>query len=448
MANTVRFVDQHQLMRRERASGPGNRVREARLKAGLTQAELGGTRFSKEYVSQVELGKTRPSPAALDWFAERLGVDRLVLAGENEEAVRVACEAAVARAEAQIERHEYAEALAELGAAKAALTGTDDRLSLRLQLAHGWALHFTGDMQRGLAELNEARRKAEEHGPKDLVALALFRMGVIRFKMGSLATAVALLDESLKALEWTQEPTDALRARIFNWRAKIRRRQKDFTAAAEDVEVALQLAHSLNDDRVLAESYLDASLVAERRNEYALARQHAERSKALFERISDQEYVGKLLNNLGQLRAITGKPEEAVPLLRESFRIAVEQDNRIDAAFAASSLASARMHSGDLEGAIESGNRAIELLSDRPEYREEEGNARIVIGRAALQLGRIDEAEQSFKAAANCFEAVETVSHLAGAWVALGDVANHRGEAGRAAELYRRAAEALQDVRW
>ena len=199
---------------------------------------------------------------------------------------------------------------------------------------------------------------------------------------------------------------------------------------------------------MLAETYLDASLVAERRNEYTRAREHAERSKALFERVADHEYVGKLLNNLGQLRAITGKPEEAVPLLRESFRIAVEQDNRIDAAFAASSLASARMHSGDLEGAIESGYRAIELLSSREEYREEEGNAQIVIGRASLELGRLDQAEVCFKAAADCFAAVETVSHLAGAWVALGDVAHSRGEADRAAELYRQAAEALQDVRW
>ena len=211
---------------------------------------------------------------------------------------------------------------------------------------------------------------------------------------------------------------------------------------------ALELARSLNDDRVLAETLLDASLVAERQNQYSLAREYAERSKALYERVSDHEYVGKLLNNLGQLRAITGKPEEAVPLLHESFRIAVEQDNRVDAGFAASSLASARLHTGDLEGAIESGYRAIELLSSRVEYREEEGNARIVIGRAQMALDRIDEAERSFAAAANCFEAVETVSHLAGAWVALGDVAEQRGETVKAAELYRRAAEALQDVRW
>ena len=45
-------------------------------------------------------------------------------------------------------------------------------------------------------------------------------------------------------------------------------------------------------------------------------------------------------------------------------------------------------------------------------------------------------------------KAMEAVSHLAGAWVALGDVAEARGESRKSADLYRRAAEALQDVRW
>jgi tetratricopeptide (TPR) repeat protein len=430
------------------AAGVGARVRALRTGAGLTQAELGGDRFTKEYVSQVELGKTRPSEAALVWFAARLGVDRIALEGHGGPSERAACEARLARAEAEVEGHRYDRALAELDALAGPVARTDDaRIALRHAQARGWALHQVGLMDEALTALAEARAHAEALGPAERAGV-LYRVGVVRYKLGSLATAVSLLDEALRLAEQADEPSDALRARIFNARAKIRRRQKDFTAAAEDVEQALELAHALNDDRVLAETFLDASLVAERRNQYALARQYAERSKALYERVADQEYVGKLLNNLGQLRAITGKPEEAVPLLRESFRIAVEQDNRIDAAFAASSLASARMHSGDLEGAIESGNRAIELLSGREEYREEEGNARMVIGRALLTLDRVDEAERSFKQATDAFQAVETVSHLAGAWVALGDVAERRGESIRAAQLYRRAAEALQDVRW
>jgi tetratricopeptide (TPR) repeat protein len=435
---------------RQAPDGVGARVRARRLDAGLTQAELGGERFTKEYMSQVELGKTKPSDAALEWLAARLGVERVALEGDGGPSAHAACEVAVARAEAAVEARRYTEAIDELARVRSAVeAGGDAHLALRHGMALGWALHHLGRLDEAAGVLGAAVTAAAgvEEAAADH-ADALFRLGVVRFKMGSHATAVALLDEALRLAGEADRTSDALRVRILNTRAKIRRRQKDFTAAAEDVQQALELARALDDDRVLAETYLDASLVAERRNEYTRAREYAERSKALFERVSDHEYVGKLLNNLGQLHAITGRPDEAVPLLRESFRIAVEQDNRVDAAFAASSLASARLHSGDPEGAIESANRAIGLLGGRAEYRQEEGNARLVMGKAHLGLDRIDEAERDFQAAAGCFTAVESISHMAGSWVALGDVAARRGDPERAAELYRRAADALQDVRW
>src|ERR671930_2182427 len=51
----------------------GERLRQLRVAAGLTQTELAGDRFSKEYVSQIERGKTRPTPETIQWLAERLG---------------------------------------------------------------------------------------------------------------------------------------------------------------------------------------------------------------------------------------------------------------------------------------------------------------------------------------------------------------------------------------
>ena len=53
----------------------GDRVRSLRVAAGLTQAELAGDRFSKEYISQIERGKTRPTTATIVWLSERLAVD-------------------------------------------------------------------------------------------------------------------------------------------------------------------------------------------------------------------------------------------------------------------------------------------------------------------------------------------------------------------------------------
>ena len=89
-------------------------MRALRIAAGLTQAELGGERFTKEYVSQVELGKTKPSDAAMAWLAARLGVERVALEGDGGPSARAACEVAVARAEASVEARRYADAVDEL----------------------------------------------------------------------------------------------------------------------------------------------------------------------------------------------------------------------------------------------------------------------------------------------------------------------------------------------
>src|SRR5918911_5702643 len=53
----------------------GDRVRRLRNARGLTQTELAEARVSKEYISQIETGKTRPTSQTLEWLAERLGVD-------------------------------------------------------------------------------------------------------------------------------------------------------------------------------------------------------------------------------------------------------------------------------------------------------------------------------------------------------------------------------------
>ncbi|HEX2295119.1 MAG TPA: helix-turn-helix transcriptional regulator [Actinomycetota bacterium] len=61
-------------MSQEELARVGRRLRELRLAAGMTQAELAGRRFSHAYVSVLEAGRREPSRAAVDYFAQRLGV--------------------------------------------------------------------------------------------------------------------------------------------------------------------------------------------------------------------------------------------------------------------------------------------------------------------------------------------------------------------------------------
>lgn len=62
----------------------GRRLRSERLRAGMTQTTLAAGRYTKAYVSALENGRAKPSMAALEFFARRLGIDAVRLLGTDD----------------------------------------------------------------------------------------------------------------------------------------------------------------------------------------------------------------------------------------------------------------------------------------------------------------------------------------------------------------------------
>src|SRR6185503_4426213 len=116
-----------------------------------------------------------------------------------------------------------------------------------------------------------------------------------------------------------------------------------------------------------------------------------------------------LLNNIGGLNLMLGKPEEAIEYLKSSYSTALDADSKEEAAQATGSLA------------------AVHLELD--DYKQAE-----LFARQAICL--LDEAEEAFKAADDSFEQWSSVSHRARAWIAMGDLAARRGDDRSAARHY------------
>jgi len=428
----------------------GERLRQLRVSAGLTQTDLAGDRFSKEYISQIERGKTRPTQETIEWLASRLGVDQSFLAHGVSTDDRARAEAILARADALVESKDLDGAVEEYSRALAAVMATGAvELHLRVLSGEAWARIHRGEVRQAIELLDQARSIAE--GPQfcDLDrADVLFRLGVCRYMLSSISTAVALFNESLALAERSELPSDILRSNVLTWRSRCYRRQRDFEAAREDVERALELAEALQDTRALGAAYFQASMIAERDGHWVLARTYAERAKAQYEELTDRMAVGRLLNNLGGLDFLLGNPEQAVARLKEAFGIALEVGNEDEAATAVSSLAQVHLRTGDAATAEEQARHALRLLGEREDRLDEIGNARLVLGRAILEQSRFDEAETVFGQAEDAFAQLSSASHTAAVWVAQGDLAQRRGDDRRAAGLYRRAAEALQDFRF
>jgi tetratricopeptide (TPR) repeat protein len=431
-------------------SGLGERLRSLRLTAGLTQTQLAGDRFSKEYVSQIERGKTRPTRETIAWLAERLGVDVDFLAVGVAAETRDRVEATLARAEALTLGNRAEEALELFTAVRTEVGATGaPELELRALVGHARALVRIGGMRDALALLADARALAEGPAFSDVDrADVLLRMGICRYMLASIATAVTMLDEALALAERSGMPCDGLKAEILHWRSACRRRQRDFEAAREDVELAIELAGAAADTRTLANTYLQASLVAERTGHLVLSRTYAQQARALFQDLEDDRSVGRMTLNLGGLQLLLGHADEAIEHLKHAFALAVEADSQGDAAQALGSLATVYLRVEDYPAAEDHARRALELVEGREDLLDEIGQSRLTLGQALMEQGQWDEAEQSFRAADAAFEQYASVGHRAGAWVALGDLAARRGDDREAARHYRNAAEALREIRF
>ena len=435
---------------RARSRGVGDRVRALRVAAGLTQTELAGARFSKEYVSQIERGKTRPTADTLAWLAERLGVDAQYLEHGVSADARNRVETRLARAEALSEAHRDQEAVDAFREAREEIGALGSpELELRALAGEGWALQELGDTRAAIEALQSALALVELPPFSDVDrADVLFRLGCCRYRLSSIPTAIALLDQALDLAERSGMPCDLLRARILAWRSRCRRRQADYEAAREDVERALELAQAMDDPRVVAGAYFQASWVAEKTGHWVLARQYAQQAKAIYQELNDTRNTGRLMLNLGGLQLLLGHPEQAIEHLTASFALAVEAGSQPDAAQALGSLAAVHEHLGDHEAADEHARKALALLEGREDFLDEIGQSNLVLGRSLLERDRLEEAEECFRAADAAFEQMASIAHRTGAWVALGDLAERRGDAREAARLYRNAAEALRVVRF
>jgi len=430
--------------------GLGERLRTLRVNAGLTQTDLAGERFSKEYVSQIERGKTRPTQETIEWLAQRLGVDPGFLASGVSADERGRIETALARAEALSENHEYEDSLEELQKIRPAVLGiASPELEVRALAGEAWGLMRTGEVKQAIELLNRARALTEDAMFSDVDrADILFRLGACRVELSSIQTAISLFDEALTLAERSELPCDRLKAEILHRRARCYRRQRDYEAAREDLERALELSEGLSDARTLAHVYFQASVTAERQGQWVLARKYAEQAKSQFEELAERSTVGKILNNIGGLTFLLGKPEDAIAQLTESFKMLLDHGSEVDAARAVSSLAQVHLRTGQIEPAESQARQALKLLGDRVDVVDEIGNAQLVLGRSLLEQGRLDEAAEAFDAAEHSFDQFSSISHRASVWVAKGDLAARRGQDQVAAQFYRRAAEALQDFRF
>ena len=329
----------------------GQRLRQARLTANLTQQQLAGDRYTKAYISALENGIAKPSMAALNYLAPRLGktasdlladpspawarleADLALASGQwqdaldgysvlvemtQERAARGEALTAIAESLCRLDRPAEAIRPATEAARMFAELGREaDRARAEYWLASAHGQQDNPDEARAmLRSILDRVRAGLDLGP-DFATRLLIGLATLESHQGQAATSLAYLEEARGiAADLDTRRRGAFLAAL----ASAYRSSGDMEAAIRTGLQALALLRA-------AESELETGLVE---NSLALAYAatgHVDRARETIRRArdsarSDERLRSILADTEAMIELEAGQPERAVTLADEAIELA------------------------------------------------------------------------------------------------------------------------------
>jgi transcriptional regulator with XRE-family HTH domain len=350
----------------------GERIREARRRAGMTQQALAGDRYTKAYVSALETGIARPSMVALTYLSDRLGLPASHFLDEQHPAwSRLEVDMHLAAGEWQAAADGYRSMLDEPLDDPARAEALRGLAEAEARLDHGRA---------AVAAAAEAARLFGELGRPTDEALARYWLAYGLYESDNEADARSLLTTLLKRVRDGLNVEPDFEMRLLMALASVESRSGGYHESLGYLEAARGMAADLDDRRRatflfgLAVSYretgdLEAAIRAGTQamalyraagadlesasieNDLALAymasgnieraRELAEQAHREAEEAGDDRLLAAILETEAQIAAAAGDRPGAQILADRSAELARATGNRL--ALMASVLTSARM---------------------------------------------------------------------------------------------------------
>jgi tetratricopeptide (TPR) repeat protein len=411
------------------AAAIGKRIRAARRRVGLTQQALAGNRYTKAYISALETGVAKPSMAALNYLADRLGMPTSAFVSDTETAwglldadlrlasgdFGTALEAYQDLLAAEPSRTELpsillglSETLCRLDRASEAIRPATEasglfeeqgRLAER-QYAMYWQSygHYASDNAdeaRGLLRGILDNLREDPHADPDLIVRVLIAMGAVETIVGETQAALAYLSEA-DALAGDQ---DARRRASYLHNIAIGYSQSgDYEAAIRAGMRSLTLFREADAQRETAGIANSLALAYLQTQSTDRARDMARLARSTAERLGDDRILANLADTEARIALAGGNFADAERLADEAIRLAESTSNRKALLDGLVTKARAVVDAGRGDEAIALYERAAEIArSVGPSARRRE-----VLGAwadALAGMGRHDQAYELMREA-------------------------------------------------
>lgn len=414
-----------------------DRVRQARLAAGLSQTALAGDALSPSYISLIESGRREPTDAALGILAQRLGSTVEYLKHGDEGPAESRAKLALDYARLDLLSGEPASARDRILALDLDSVTRQVRVDARLALAQ--AHELLGDLEAAVGVLEPLLAQARTESHHLDAAAAATALVASYLESGDLGRALELGDRQLVELEdaGLTGTDEHLRLGSTTLWAYVER--GDLLYATHRAAELIRQAESLGTPRGRGSVYWNAALVAEQRREYTLAKRYTERALALLGEGEVSRDIPRLRLNYAWLllRSEPAEPAEAlVQLDRAAPELAVS-GSEVELARVDIERSRAHLMQGDPIAAEGYARTALDRLGDQP--RLDGSAAQLALGDALHARGEIEAASRAYGWAADMLGMMSASRQSAAVWRELGDRFLGHGDVTAAAQAFDRA---------
>src|SRR2546425_6152226 len=290
----------------------GIRIRKARMELGLSLAAVAQSDFSRAFLNQIELGRSRPSTRILQVIAERLHrpVEYFLQDPQNSAA---ALEFRLAEAGTRL-RQGDGERARQLMTELLALSQLAPQLRARAQLLLAEALLKLRATSEAVEVLQLAIKASEAAGWRALSVELYDRMGTAYYNLRRHHEAGRWWDKALGAYEGAELTDPLLRARILGHRANLHYIAGEPRDAIAGYQSAIAAAEDVLDMQALGGIYEGLAMSFQKTGDVTRALEYAQRSLRLFDTLRDVRMSAQLRNNMAEILLSQGRAAEAETL--------------------------------------------------------------------------------------------------------------------------------------
>lgn len=422
------------------------RFRELRRRRGLTSSALAASRYSVSYVSQIERGMRHPSREALRYFASRLGVSAAYLETGIPDDLPMQLEYQLEEAEASMAEGSVEEARQRAQAV------IPDAEAYHLVSIGQRASCIVADALYREARYSEAAEAYERllGGQDDLSRIyqvrAIAGLAMANIALGNLKQA-ALVVEPFLEIEHDPPLDRAALTELHSVLIPIYFERGDIQLAQRAAERTLAVMDESVPIRTQAIALSHAARVLAERGQLEEALDMSRRARMLMEGLNSRRVVGKFHTAYAYLCLEVSPPRlrEAETHLNLAEAILSEVNAHAERAFVTTERGRLALFRRDPKRAIVEADRT---LTEESAEQLEQGRAYFVRGRALAELGRYDEARESFDHALEIFGTHDASNQLGSTWREIGELAASRGDPDGAMEAFRVALDTFSPRRY